>query len=77
MTIKTTCPVCNETIGDRAMKIELVLAGRVAIHEYSCPSCGIFLFVDADDTLSDDAIVERINRHQQEIIESYKSRGTA
>jgi hypothetical protein len=28
------------------MKIEPVLAGRVAIHDYSCPYCGIFLFGD-------------------------------
>ena len=26
MTINTTCPLCHETIGDRAMKIEPVLA---------------------------------------------------
>ena len=76
MTINTTCPVCRETIGDRAMKIEPVLAGRVAIHEYTCPFCGIFLFVDTDAALSDDAVIERIDRHRQEIIESYKSRGT-
>ena len=46
MTINTTCPLCHETIGDRAMKIEPVLVGRVAIHDYSCPYCGIFLFGD-------------------------------
>jgi C4-type Zn-finger protein len=74
MTINTTCPLCHETIGDRAMKIEPVLAGRVAIHEYVCPSCGIFLFVDTDAALSDDAIMERIDRQRDEIVESYKNR---
>jgi hypothetical protein len=74
MTINTTCPLCHETIGHRAMKIEPVLAGRVALHDYSCPSCGVFLFIDADGALSDDAIMERIDRHRQEIVESYKSR---
>jgi hypothetical protein len=56
------------------MKIEPVLAGRVALHEYSCPSCGIFLFIDADAALSDDAIVERLDRHRQEIVDSNRDR---
>jgi hypothetical protein len=76
MTINTTCPLCHEMMGDRAMKIEPVMAGRVAIHEYSCPSCGIFLFVDADAALSDHAIMDRIDRHRQEIVKSYKGRPT-
>ena len=74
MTINTTCPLCHEMMGDRAMKIEPVWGGRVALHDYSCPSCGIFLFVDADAALRDDAIMERIDRHRQEIVESYKGR---
>ena len=76
MSIDTTCPVCHEMIADRAMKIEPVWAGRVALYDYSCPSCGIFLFVDADGALSDDAIAGRINRHRQEITESYRGRPT-
>jgi hypothetical protein len=74
MTINTTCPLCHETIGDRAMEIEPVWEGRVAMYEYSCPSCDIFLFVDADAALSDDAIMEKIDRHRQEIAESYSGR---
>jgi hypothetical protein len=75
--INTTCPVCHETIGDSRMKIEPVIAGgRVAVYEYSCPSCGIFLFIEADAALSDDAIMERIDRHRQEIAESYTGRPT-
>jgi hypothetical protein len=35
------------------MKIEPVLVGRVALHEYSSPSCGIF---KANAALSDDVI---------------------
>jgi hypothetical protein len=74
MTINTSCPVCHETIGDRTMKIEPVLAGRVALHNYSCPSCGLFLFIDEDAALSDDAIMERIDRHWQEIVHSNRDR---
>ena len=55
------------------MKIEPVWAGRVALHDYSCPSCDIFLFVDADASLSDDAITERIDRQRQKIVESKKA----
>jgi C4-type Zn-finger protein len=74
MTINTSCPLCRETIGDRAMKIEPVMAGRVAIYDYACPSCGTFLFIDADAALSDDAIMERIDRHWQEIVHSNRDR---
>jgi hypothetical protein len=56
------------------MKIEPVLAGRVAIHDYSCPYCGIFLFIDARAALSDDEIMERIDRHRQAIVDSNRDR---
>ena len=76
MTINTTYPLCHETIGDRAMEIEPVWEGRVAMYEYSCPSCDIFLFVDVDAALSDDAIMKRIEQDRQEIVESYRGRPT-
>jgi hypothetical protein len=58
------------------MIIEPVWTARVALYDYSCPSCDIFLFVDADPALSDDAIMERIDRHRLEIAESYRGRPT-
>jgi C4-type Zn-finger protein len=71
MTINTTCPLCQATIGNKAMKIEPVWEGRVALYDYSCPSCDILLFVDADPALSGEAIMERIDRDRQEIVKSY------
>ena len=76
MTINTICPLCHEMIGDRAMKIAPVWEGRVALYDYSCPSCDTFLFVDADAALSDEAIMERIDRDRQEIVESYTGHPT-